>query len=53
LITKVATNQFAVSAMIVYERILFLFTYAKIEYVNLVLVFEHIFREKIDDDDDE
>jgi len=32
---KVAKNQFAVSAIIVCVRILFLFTYAKIEYVSV------------------
>jgi len=34
LIIKVAKNQFAVSAVIVCIRILFLFTYAEIEYVS-------------------
>jgi len=35
LIIKVAKNQFAVSAVIVCLRILFLFMYAKIEYVSV------------------
>ena len=37
LIIKVAKNQFAVSAIIVCVRILFLFTYAKMEYVTVGL----------------
>jgi len=41
LTTKVVKNQFAVSAIIVCVRILFLFTYAKIEYV---CVYERIFQ---------
>jgi len=35
LIRTVAKNQFAVSAIIVCVRILFMFTYAKIEYVSV------------------
>ena len=34
-IIKVAKNQFAVSAIIVCVRILFLFTFAKTEYVSV------------------
>ena len=35
MITKAAKKQFVVSAVIVCERILFLFTYAKIEYASV------------------